>query len=80
MSYAYREPFDVLRHGWKYRMAISISKKLYQLKALDRCFVRVPIFYEDRTMFVDPITRQTFPIANEIKSFIEILLGAKFNL
>ena len=49
--------------GWLYHC----PKKLSPLKVLDRCFDRIPIFYEDRTMFVDPITRQTFPIANEIK-------------
>ena len=35
-------------------------------KVLEKCFDRIPIFYNGRTMFVDPITRQTFPFANEI--------------
>ena len=39
------------------------------LKVLDRCFDRIPIFYEDRTKIVDLITRHTCPFANELKCF-----------
>ena len=49
--------------GWLYHF----PKKLSSLKVLDRCFDRIPIVHEDRTMFAYPITRQTFPIGNEIK-------------
>ena len=41
-------------------------KKISPLKLLDRCYDRIPIFYDGKTMFVNPITRQTFPFANEI--------------
>ena len=41
-------------------------KKLSHLKVLEKCFDRIPIFYNGRTMFVDPITGQTFPFAKEI--------------
>ena len=41
-------------------------KKISPLKVLDRCYDRIPIFYDGKTMFVNPITRQTFPFANEI--------------
>ena len=48
--------------GWLYHC----PKKVSPLKVLEKCFDRIPIFYNGRTMFVDPITRQTFPFANEI--------------
>ena len=41
-------------------------KKISPLKVLDRYYDRIPIFYDGKTMFVNPITRQTFPFANEI--------------
>ena len=41
-------------------------KKISPLKVLDRCYDRIPIFYDGKTMFVNPITRQTFPFANQI--------------
>ena len=37
------------------------------LKILDRCNDRIPIEYEGKTHFIDPITRQPFPFANEIR-------------
>ena len=49
--------------GWLY----NCRKKLSPVKVLDRCFDRILVFYEDRTIFVDTITRQNFPIANEIR-------------
>ena len=48
--------------GWLYHC----PKKVSPLKVLEKCFDRIPIFYNGRTMFVDPITLQTFPFANEI--------------
>ena len=48
--------------GWLYHC----PKKVSPLKILEKCFDRIPIFYNGRTMFVDPITRQTFPFANKI--------------
>ena len=41
-------------------------KKISPLKVFDRFYDRIPIFYDGKTMFVSPITRQTFPFANEI--------------
>ena len=49
--------------GWLYHC----PKKNSPLKVLERCYDRIPIHYNDRTKFVDPITRQTFPFANEVK-------------
>ena len=49
--------------GWLYHC----PKKNSPLKVLERCYDRIPIHYNDRTMFVDPITRQTFPFANKVK-------------
>ena len=43
-------------------------KRNSPLKVLDQCY-RIPIHYVDRTMFVDPITRQTYPFANEVNCF-----------
>ena len=40
--------------------------KISLLKVLDRCYDRIPIFYDGKTTFVNPITRQTFPFAKEI--------------
>ena len=48
--------------GWLYHCPEKVSP----LKVLEKCFDRIPIFYNGRTMFVDPITRQTFRFANEI--------------
>ena len=39
-------------------------KKILPLKVPDRCYDRIPIFSDGKTMFVNPITRQTFPLAN----------------
>ena len=36
------------------------------LWVMDKCYDKIPIFYENRVHFVDPITRQTFLSANEI--------------
>ena len=36
------------------------------LRLMEKCYDKIPIFYENRVHFVDPITRQTFPSANEI--------------
>ena len=38
--------------GWLYHC----PKRNSPLKVLDQCFDRIPIHYDDRTMFVDPIT------------------------
>ena len=35
------------------------------LRVMDKCYDKIPIFWENRVHFVDPITRQTFPSANE---------------
>ena len=41
-------------------------KKISSFKVLDRCYDRILIFYDGKSMFVNPFTRQTFPFANEI--------------
>ena len=50
--------------GWLYHC----PKKNSPLKVLDRCYDRIPIHHNDRTMFVEPITTQTIPFAREVKS------------
>ena len=35
-------------------------KQNLPLKVLDQCFFRIPVHYDNRTMFVEPITRQTY--------------------
>ena len=32
----------------------------------DRCFDRIPIYYKDTLLYVDPITRQTYDYATPI--------------
>ena len=49
--------------GWLYQC----PKRNSPLKVLAQCYDRIPIHYNDRTMFVDPITGQTYPAANEVK-------------
>ena len=34
--------------------------KNFTSKVLEKCFDRIPIYYNGRTMFADPNTRQTF--------------------
>ena len=48
--------------GWLYHC----PKRISPLKVLDQCFDRSPVLYDGKTMFVDPITRQTYPFANEV--------------
>ena len=36
------------------------------LRVMEKCYDKVPIFFETRVNFFDPITRQTFPSVNEI--------------
>ena len=48
--------------GWLYHC----PRKVSTLKACEKCFDRMPIYYNGQTMIVDPVTRQTFPFANEI--------------
>lgn len=48
--------------GWLYHC----PKRVSPLKVLAKCYDRIPIFYKDKTMFVDSITRQTYPFANEV--------------
>ena len=36
------------------------------LSVMEKCYDKIPTFYEKRAHFVDPITRQTFPSDNEI--------------
>ena len=48
--------------GWLYHC----PKQNLPLKVLDQCFFRIPVHYDNRTMFVDPITRQTYPFAKEV--------------
>ena len=36
------------------------------LRVMEKCYDKIPIFYENRVHFADPITRQTFLSANEI--------------
>ena len=43
-----------------------MCKNKSPVKVFDRCFDRIPIFYDGKLIFLNPITRQTFPIANEI--------------
>ena len=33
---------------------------------MEKCYDKTPKFHENRVLFVDPITRQTFPSAKEI--------------
>ena len=49
--------------GWLYHW----PKKISSFIVLEKYFDRLPIYYNGRTMFVDPIIRQTFPFANEIQ-------------
>ena len=35
-------------------------KEISPLRVLDCCYNRIPIFYDEKTLFVNPITRQTF--------------------
>ena len=44
----------------------TCPRKTSPLKVHDRCYDRFPIFYDGKTLFVSPFTRQTFPFANEI--------------
>ena len=48
--------------GWLYHC----PKRNSPLQVLEQCYDRIPIHYDGRTMFVDPITRQTYPFANEV--------------
>ena len=48
--------------GWLYHC----PKRISPLKVFDQCIDRIPIYYDDRTLFVDPITLQTYPFANEV--------------
>ena len=48
--------------GWLYHC----PKRNSPLNVLNQCHDRIPIHYDDRTMFVDQITRQTYPFANEV--------------
>ncbi len=48
--------------AWLYRC----PKRMSPLRVLERCYDRIPIYYDSKTHFVDPITRQTFEFANEI--------------
>ena len=41
-------------------------KFLSPIRVLDRCTDRIPVFHEEKTYFVDAITRQTFDEAREI--------------
>ena len=41
-------------------------KKISLLKLLDRWQDRIPILYDEKTMFVNPIKHKTFPFSNEI--------------
>ena len=42
-------------------------KFLSPLRVLDKCYDRIPILFERTTNFVDPITRQTYDFASEIR-------------
>ena len=48
--------------GWLYHC----PKRNSPLQVLEQCYDRIPIHYDGRTTFVDPITRQTYPFANEV--------------
>ena len=48
--------------GWLYHC----PKRNSPLQVLEQCCERIPIHYDGKTMFVDPITRQTYPFANEL--------------
>ena len=48
--------------GWLYHC----PKRNSPLQVLEQCYDRIPIHYDGRTMFVDPITRQTYTFANEV--------------
>ena len=41
-------------------------KYLSLLRVLTKSYICIPIYHNDRTRFVDPITRQTFDFAEEI--------------
>ena len=41
-------------------------KFLSPLRVLDKCYDRIPIFFERIAKFADPITPQTFDFASEI--------------
>ena len=49
--------------GWLYQC----PKRNSPLKVLGQCYDRIPTNYNDRTIFVEPITPQTYPAANEVK-------------
>ena len=48
--------------SWPY----DCPKRNSPLKVLEQCYDRIPIHHDDRTMFVNPITRQTYLFANEL--------------
>ena len=48
--------------GWLYHC----PKRNSPLKVLDQSFDRIPIHYDDRTIFINPINRQSYPFANEV--------------
>ena len=48
--------------GWLYHC----PKRNSPLQVLEQCYDRIPIHYDGRTMFVDPITQQIYPFANEV--------------
>ena len=41
-------------------------KHLSPLRVLKKCYNRIPVYHKERTMFVDPMTCQTFDFAEEI--------------
>ena len=49
--------------GWLYQC----PKRNSPIKVLDQCYDRIHIHYNERTMFVYPITRQIYLAANEVK-------------
>ena len=49
--------------GWLYHC----PKRNSPQKVLEQCCDRIPTHYDDRTVFVDPITRQTYLFANKVK-------------
>ena len=47
----------------------TTARKTSPHEFLEKCFDRVPTFYNGQTMFVEPITRPNFPFANEVHCF-----------
>ena len=72
MLYANLKPLYVPQYQWQPRMAIPLPLMRSPPHVMNQWYDKIPIFYKNAILSVDPITQQTYPDAQVQKCSVRI--------